>query len=679
VYVGLVTVVGTAVILVAVVARVPVVWKTADAMFVLLGLLLIASESRPIMMRRRGGLVELVSVSGAFACALLLHYDWSLVVAVHAVGSLLDDQRRGLPWWKAAFNAAQYTLCLAAAALLLHVLHLAPTGDAQTSPPVAVALVCCGVFFLLNTILPGIAIGLQEGGGVLRGLRDDLPVQWSTNGIVVAMAPLVVAVANDSLWLIALLVLPVVAVHRGAISALERDHMTLHDPLTGLPNQLAFQDQLVEQLERARRADRHVAVLVLAPDHIDDVTNTLGPSAADDLITQVAGRLRSSVPEDAVLARLQGGGFGVAVPDLRSPWEADACAEKLLQQFSAPYAFAESAFALRASVGLTIAPLHGTDPEQLMRHAEVARDLALRSRSGLEVYSEDRNAFTDRRLAVLRGLGPALRRREMRVHFQPQVDIASGALTGYEALLRWDHPVLGPVPPDEFVALAEHAGMMSEITEFVLDESLRQLADWRRQGATTTVSVNVSASVLQDVGLPGRVARRLALWGVPSSALVLELTETAVMSHPQRCQEVMRELRALHVGLSLDDYGTGYASLAYLTTLPVDELKIDKSFVLGMRDNQVDRVVVQSTLELAGKLGLRVVAEGVEDEECAALLREYGCRTGQGWYYGRPVPPHEVVLDLTAAEPGRRPASGPAAAGSLIAHQAALRAGEGRD
>ena len=677
VYVGVVTVCGTAVLAVAV-ARAPSVWATADAIFVLIGLLLIASESQSVVLRRAGALQEQVSLSGAFACALLLHYHWSLVVAVHAVGSLLADGRSRVRWWKAGFNVGQYTLSLAGAALVLHALGPAPTGDPDLSPALPATLLCCTVFFLVNTSLPGIAIALREKGNVLATLRADLPVQWSINGIVVAMAPLVVAVANDSLWLVGLLVFPVVAVHRGAISALERDHLTLHDPLTGLPNQLAFRDRLVEQLERARHTDRHVAVLVLAPDHIDDVTNTLGPSAADDLITQVAGRLRASVPEGAVLARLQGGAFGVAVPDLRSPWEADACAETLLQQFSAPYAFAESAFALRASVGLTVAPLHGNDPEQLMRHAEVARDLALRSRSGLEVYSEDRNAFTDRRLAVLRGLGPALRRREMRVHFQPQADIATGALTGYEALLRWEHPTLGPVPPDEFVALAEHAGMMSEITEFVLDESLRQLADWRGQGSTATVSVNVSASVLQDVGLPGRVARRLALWGVPSSALVLELTETAVMSHPQRCQEVMRELRALHVGLSLDDYGTGYASLAYLTTLPVDELKIDKSFVLGMRDNQVDRVVVQSTLELAGKLGLRVVAEGVEDEVCAALLREYGCRTGQGWYYGRPVPPHEVVLDLTAAEPRRLP-SGPAAAGSLVAHQAALRAGEGRD
>ena len=657
-YVVAVVLVGVALVSGAA-GRLPAVWETVDATFLLLAALLVAAELRPVSLPRRGGEQDSISLSGAFACALLLHYDWSLVVAAHALASVLDDGRDKVPWWKAAFNVSQYTVALAVAAWVMAALGHVAEGDPERTAPFVVALLGCAVFFGINTVLPGVAIALQEGAGVLRSLREDLPLQWHVNGVVIAMAPLVVAVANDSLWLVALLVVPVVAVHRGAKSAIERDHLTLHDALTGLPNQVAFRERLVEHLDQATHTDRHVAVLVLALDHIGDVANTLGPSAADDLLQQVASRLRTSVPDGAVLARFSAGGFVVAVPGLRSPWDANACAEALLQQFSAPYAFAESAFALRASVGLTVAPLHGTDPEQLVQHAEVARDLAMRSRSGLEVYSADRNAFTERRLAVLRGLGPALRRREMTVHFQPQADVATGAVTGYEALLRWEHPVLGPVPPDEFVALAEHAGMMPDITEFVLDEALRQVADWRRQGSTATVSVNVSASVLQDPGLPGSVARRLALWGVPSTSLVLELTETAVMSHPQRCQQVMRELRALHVGLSLDDYGTGYASLAYLTTLPVDELKIDKSFVLGMRHSQVDRVVVRSTLELAGQLGLRVVAEGVEDEESAALLRAYGCRSGQGWYYGRPVPPQDIVLDLPAtpalAVPDRLP------------------------
>ena len=656
VHVAVVLVAGV-VLLAAAAGRLPSVWGTVDPTFLLLAALLVAAELRPVTLPRSGGEQESISLSGAFACALLLHYDWSLVVLVHALGSVLDDGRDQVSWWKAGFNVGQYSVALAAAAQVMSSLGHVPLGDPDVAPPFALALLACAVFFLLNTALPGIAMSLQERTPVLRSLRDDLPLQWHVNGVVIAMAPLVVAVANDSLWLVALLVVPVVAVHRGARSALERDHLTLHDPLTGLPNQVAFRERLVAQLEEAAHTDRHVAVLVLAPDHIGDVSNTLGPSAADDLLQQVARRLETSVPEGAVLARVQAGGFVVAVPGLETPWDANACAESLLQQFSAPYAFAESAFALRASIGLTVAPLHGTDPEQLVQHAEVARDLAQRSRTGIEVYSADRNGFTDRRLAVLRGLGPALRRREMTVHFQPQADVATGAVLGYEALLRWEHPVLGTVAPDEFVALAEHAGMMTEITEFVLDESLRAVADWRRQGSTATVSVNVSASVLQDVGLPGRIARRLALWGVPSHALVVELTETAVMSHPQRCQEVMRELRSLQVGLSLDDYGTGYASLAYLTTLPVDELKIDKRFVLGMVTNQVDRVVVRSTLELASQLGLRVVAEGVEDEDSAALLAEYGCRVGQGWHYGRPVPAHELVLDLPGTDARRTDAS----------------------
>ena len=358
----------------------------------------------------------------------------------------------------------------------------------------------CAAFFVINTVLPGIALALQESAPVLASLRGDLPLQWSVNGVVIAMAPLVASVADDSVWLVGLLVVPVLAVHRGAVSALEREHMSLHDPLTGLPNQIAFRDRLVEHLEGSA-ADEHVAVLVLDLDHVDDVRNTLGASAAEELLVQVAARLRATVPSGAVLARSHTGGFVVAVPGLRSPWDAGGCAEALLEQFSDPYALADAAFALRASVGLTVSPLHGTDPEQLVQHAEVARGLAQRSRSRLEVYSPERNAFTERRLAVLRGLGPALRRREMTVHFQPQVDVVTGEVTGQEALLRWEHPELGPVPPDEFVALAEHAGMMPEVTDYVLDEALRSVAAWRQSGSTATVSVNVSASVLQDADL----------------------------------------------------------------------------------------------------------------------------------------------------------------------------------
>jgi GGDEF domain-containing protein len=300
-YVVGVVLLGNALLGYGIAVRVPAVRETVDGTFVLLAVLLVAAEVRPLSVQRRGGARDSISLSSAFACALLLHHDWSLVAAVLAVGSLLDDRQAGSAWWKAAFNAGQYVLCLVAASAVLGLSGQdGVAGDAQ--PPLLLSLLSCAVFFLVNTTLPGIAIALQEGSPVLRSLRDDLPLQWSVNGVVVAMAPLVVAVANDSLWLVGLLVVPVLAVHRGAVSALEREHMTLHDPLTGLPNQIAFQQRLVEQLEAATDGE-HVAVLVLALDHMDDVSNTLGPSAAEELLEQVARRLRTTVPEGAVLAR----------------------------------------------------------------------------------------------------------------------------------------------------------------------------------------------------------------------------------------------------------------------------------------------------------------------------------------------------------------------------------------
>lgn len=645
-YVATVAATGLAVLATACAVLLPGALSGVDVGFVVLAVLLVAAELRPITVRRAVG-TDTVSLSGAFACALLLTDHWSLVVVVMACASLADDVGERVAWWKAAFNVGQYTLALAAAAGVLHLLRPGDGGDRLGTLAFLAAAAACATFFALNTVLTGTAFALREHAPVLPTLLAELPFQASVNGMVVAMAPLVVAAANDSLWLVALLVVPVLAVHRGAVLTLERDHLALHDALTGLPNQVAFRERLAAQLDAAGGTDRHVAVMVLTLDHFSDVNHTLGHAAGDDLLQQVARRLGAAVPDSAVVARLEAGTFLVAVPGLASPWEASSAAESLLAQFADPYAFAESAFALRASVGLTVSPVHGTDAAQLVQHAEVARDVARRSRSGLEVYSAERNDFTARRLAVLRGLGPALRRREMSVHFQPQVDLATGVVSGYEALLRWDHPELGAVQPDEFVPLAEHAGMMQEITDYVLDEALRRAAEWRARGSEATVSVNVSASVLQNPDLPASVARRLALWGVPSRCLVLELTETAVMSDPDRCRRVLSDLRALQVGLSLDDYGTGYASLAYLTTLPVDELKIDKSFVVGMLTSRTDRVVVRSTLELARELGLRVVAEGVETADAAAALASWGCRTAQGYHYGAAQRPEDLVLDLT--------------------------------
>ena len=637
-------------------AHLPQVWGSTDGTFVLLAVLLVVAERRPLTVQRWPR-PEMVNLSGAFTCALLLQYHWSLAIMAQALASIVDDvlsdsARAHVPWSLRGFNVGQYCLSVGAAALVWDALSPQQLGDGASPAWVVSSLAACGAFFVVNTALPGVLFSLREGASVVRSLLAELPFQASVNGVVVAMAPLVVALAHENPYLVLLFLLPFWTVHRGAQSSLQREHMSRHDALTGLLNHLAFRDRLADELLVGVDGERHLAVMALSLDHFSDVRQTMGVAASDDLLVQVARRLEAAVPDGAVLGRSGDGGFLVAVPALRSPWEGSTCAEALLQQFDSAYTFEQSAFALTASLGLTISPLHGVDPDKLLQHAEVARDLAQRSRSGIEVYSDARNDFTVRRLAVLAELRPALKRREMVVCFQPQVDLDSRVITGYEALLRWTHPVLGVVAPDEFVPLAERAGLMREVTDYVLDEALRRAAEWRSAGSSATVSVNVSASVLQDRELPARVARRLAMWGVPSSALVLELTETAVMSHPARCHQVMSDLRELQVGLSLDDYGTGYASLAYLTTLPVYELKIYKSFVLGMADKRSDRVAVRSTLDLARELGMRVVAEGVETHELALMLGDYGCRTGQGYYFGRPAPAQnptpDSVPDLTS-------------------------------
>jgi GGDEF domain-containing protein len=432
---------------------------------------------RHITVHRRGGVNESISLSGAFACALLLHYDWSLVVLALALASVVDDCKSRSGWWKTAFNASQYTLSLVAAAGVLSLLGGTPDGSTADSLPVLVSLATCAVFFLVNTALPGVLIALLEHTPVLRSLRDDLPLQWSVNGVVVAMAPLVVAVANDSLWLVGLLVVPVLAVHRGAVSALEREHMTLHDPLTGLPNQIAFQQRLVEQLEAATDGE-HVAVLVLALDHMDDVSNTLGPSAAEELLEQVARRLRTTVP-----------GGRRARPQLRRRLRgrrARACARRG-RPAPAPRRCSRSS-ATRTTSSSRPSPCGraSASPSRRCTAPTPSSSCSTPRSPAASPCARARPRDLQRRAQRLHRApaGRPARARpgaappEMTVHFQPQVQVATGQVTATRRSCAGTTRAR-PVSPDEFVALAEHAGMMHEVTDYVLDEALRRVAEWR--------------------------------------------------------------------------------------------------------------------------------------------------------------------------------------------------------
>jgi len=265
------------------------------------------------------------------------------------------------------------------------------------------------------------------------------------------------------------------------------------------------------------------------------------------------------------------------------------------------------------------------------------------------VYSSERDQHSRRRLVMFGELPRAIADRELTVHYQPKVDLSSGRIVGVEALLRWHHPELGVIAPDEFIGLAEHTGLIRQVTDYVLEETTRQSQEWRTVGLDIPISVNLSAKDLQDVALPNKVARLLAIYSIPSDSLVVEVTETAIMSDPERALAVLNALRELHIRISMDDFGTGYSSLAQLKRLPVDEIKIDRSFIANLERDNDDQVIVKSTIELAHNLGLDVVAEGVETRNEFDLLAGWSCDIAQGYHTGKPMPAAELTRQLLDA------------------------------
>jgi diguanylate cyclase (GGDEF)-like protein len=605
---------------------------------VLVGLLLV-SEQFPIRMETRHG-QDLVSLSSALCCALLLHWDPSVAVAAQGGAALLNDLAHRVRWYKTLFNLAQISLSVATAGLVVHALG-GPVTHGQLGAIQVLAAVLAGVaFFLVNHVLTGIAIAGEDGAPVVPFLASDLGFQLTLNGSGIALTPLLVAAADVTLWLIPLLLFPLYAMHYGARARLMLDRQAVEDRLTGLPNQVRFRRDLVASLESSREEPEHVGVLLVDVRHFSEINETLGHAAGDALLRQVAARLSALCAEHDTAARFGADQFALIRRGLHSPWEVSAAAESVRDALVEPFEVAGSPFDLQVSVGLSVFPQHGADPDELLQHASAALSIAKRNSTSLEIYSDATAGrhVSRRRIALLGQLRQALLRHELVVHYQPKADVTSRQVVGLEALIRWQHPQLGLVLPDEFIPLAERSGLVRQITDYVLDEVLRQLAEWRTAGVEVSVAVNLSARDLQDVELPNRVARRLALWGVSGRMLALEITETGVMEDTTRAVEVLGKLRDLQIGLAIDDYGTGYSSLAYLSRLPVDEIKIDRSFVRGMLDNDNDRIVVRSTIDLARNLGLHVVAEGVEEVEQWRLLSSFGCRYVQGNHVGRPEP-----------------------------------------
>jgi predicted signal transduction protein with EAL and GGDEF domain len=337
------------------------------------------------------------------------------------------------------------------------------------------------------------------------------------------------------------------------------------------------------------------------------------------------------------VARLGGDEFAVLLPDTLLD-DAKVAARAFLTALAAPYMLFEITLEVEASVGLAVWPAHGRDAGELLQRADVAMYDAKARRTGVEVYSPGIDRSSLRRLSLIGELRRAIDAGAVEVHYQPKVELATGRAVGVEALARWQHPSLGAVPPDEFVSVAEQTGLIRPLTELVLVAALVQCARWRREGRRLRVAVNLSTRSLMDLELPELVERLLERAGVPATDLILEITESNVLGEHGRAADIIDRLRLLGVELSIDDFGTGHSSLTYLKHLPVSEVKIDRSFVSNMVNDSSDAAIVASTIGLAHRLGLRVVAEGVEDADTVAALESLGCDQVQGYFHSRPLP-----------------------------------------
>ncbi len=438
--------------------------------------------------------------------------------------------------------------------------------------------------------------------------------------------------------------------------ARENDRLARYDGLTGLPNRTLFLEGLAAALAREHARGQAVAVLLLDLDGFKEINDTLGHATGDAVLCEIGARLRALVDlraagEQALLARLAGDEFALMAPfptGAHGVSEALVLADAVQAALERPVELEGVALNIEASIGLALAPQHAGALDALLQRADVALDRAKAHRSRVEVYSAEYDHFDAARLTLLGQVRPALERGEFILHYQPQADLRSGKVTGVEALLRWAHPERGLVPPLQFIPLIEQTALVGPIAMHVIDSALEQLARWRDHGVHLTMSVNLSARNLLDPELPRRIGTLLGRHAVPAHRLTVEVTEGATMSDPERAATVLRELRALGVGVSIDDFGSGNASIAYLTQLPVSELKIDRSFITGMCESAREDAIVRSTIDLARHLNLHVVAEGIETPEVWGRLAELGCDTAQGYLLSRPLPREEFTSWLRA-------------------------------
>src|SRR3954464_4035061 len=570
-------------------------------------------EFVPLKVFTRGAEGE-VTTSTTFALAAMLVAGPLAGLVALGMANVLADTLSRKPLQKILFNVFQYAITVGAAGLVLNLTTGLPRASAPHLVPSDLpgVLLAAAVFFTVNILLVSTVVALAQQASVFSYMVRDLFFQASINGLMLGLAPIVVLAADFALPAIALLFLPIFAVHRGGREAIAKEHQALHDALTGLPNRELFKDRIDQTVRTSRRSGDTAVVMIMDLDHFKEINDTLGHHMGDLLLQEVSSRLRATLRDSDTVARLGGDEFGVLLPHVGRPADATTVAQTLLAALREPFVLDGMRLEIDASIGLALYPTHGEDNETLQQRADIAMYSAKQAGRGYPLFDPELARHSPRRLALAGGLRSAINEGQIRLYYQPKADLRTGRIMGAEALARWDHPEYGIVGPNEFVPIAEQTGLITPLTSFVLDAALAQGREWRDDGLELSIAVNLSARSFLDTQLTAELPRLLAKHGVDAELLELEITESMLMTDPARAEATLVRLRQIGLTLSVDDFGTGYSSLANLKRLPVDVIKIDKSFVMEMAVDASDAAIVRSTIELAHNLGLRVVAEGVE-------------------------------------------------------------------
>lgn len=422
-----------------------------------------------------------------------------------------------------------------------------------------------------------------------------------------------------------------------------------YDRLTALPNRALLYERLRQAIFMARRENTPIALLMMDLNGFKEINEAFSRQFGDLLLRDVALRLKQTLRQSDTLARMGGDEFAVLMPAKTGNQDAIEIVRKILKVFDQSFVIDGLKVDLAGSIGIAAFPEDGADADILMRRAELAMYVAKDARSGYAVYSAEQDRISSQRLRLMGELRRAIAEDELMLLYQPKLDLKTGCVECVEALVRWRHPKSAILPPDEFIPLAERTGLIRPLTLWVLKEALRQCRAWHRAGLDIKVGVNLSRRNLQAQDLPEQIGCTLQACGVAADYLEVEITESALMADMERAAEVLSRIREIGVRIALDDFGTGYSSLAFLKKLPVDEIKVDKSFVMNMHNDDQDVAIVRLIIDMAHVLGLKVVAEGVENRAAKERLIAMGCDAAQGYYISRPIPAEELARKLLSS------------------------------